>query len=129
MLQAFSYLFAEPRDGDLYEWIGELGCYSPVFHLQQTDGTFSAHKPFTAEYNERGIVRPDKLLKALAKSYEKQESRGMPPKAEKIYLAFELFFSMNERPESIKRQLRESIDYWRRYIPEDGLTLDQLITD
>jgi hypothetical protein len=127
LLQDYAYLFSEEKDGELYEWAGELGCYSPVFHLQQTDGTYSGHKPFTAQYNEKGIVKPDKLLKAIARSYETEDTQLMPPKVQEIYLAFELFFGINERPEDIKRQIKESVEYWRAYIPEDGLPLDHLI--
>lgn len=31
------YLFCEKRDSDLYEWMRELGSYSPIIHLQQSD--------------------------------------------------------------------------------------------
>ena len=32
------YLFASYEDGDPYEWLERLGCFSPIIHLQQTDG-------------------------------------------------------------------------------------------
>ena len=32
------YLFAEAHDGDPYAWLRALGRYSPIIHLQQTDG-------------------------------------------------------------------------------------------
>jgi hypothetical protein len=37
-MDRFPYLFADARDGDLYAWLAELGCYSPIVHLQQSDG-------------------------------------------------------------------------------------------
>ena len=49
-------LFCEPEDADCYRTLRELGCYSPIVHLQQTNGRMSAHLPFTAEQNETGII-------------------------------------------------------------------------
>ena len=44
MLDRYAYWFAEPKDADVYEWFSAAGCYSPIVHLQQTDGTYSVHK-------------------------------------------------------------------------------------
>jgi hypothetical protein len=33
-----------------------------------------------------------------------------------------------EKPSDILAKINESAAYWRRFVPEDGLTLDQLIT-
>jgi hypothetical protein len=123
----YDYMFAEPGDEDLYRWAEKLGAYSPIIHLQQTDGTYSAHRPFTKKYNNGGIVRPDKLLKALAACYDAPEPDGMPPRVKEIYLAFELFFGVTESAGSILDAVRESIQYWRAYIPRDGITLGELI--
>ncbi len=127
MLDTYDYWFAEPRDGDLFEWFRALGCYSPIVHLQQTDGSYSSHKPFTAKYNAGGIVKPKDVFSAIAKSYEQPETKGMPPRVSDIYLAFELFFGITESTENILSDIRESVEYWRGYLPQDGMTLDQLI--
>ena len=126
-MQKYHYLFSRPEDSDVFEWFNELGCYSPLVHLQQTDGTYSGHKPFTTQYNESGIIDPAKVLEAIAKSYEADEEPGMPSKVKEIYLAFELFFGITDSPESIIEAMRESVQYWRKYIPEDGMRLDELI--
>lgn len=45
----------------------------------------------------------------------------------KIYLALELFASNTEHPHEIKNNMRETREYWKQYIPEDGVRLDQLL--
>lgn len=127
LLDRYGYWFAQPRDAELFEWLEVLGAYSPVIHLQQTDGTYSSHKPFTAKYNATGIVKPKDVFAAIAKSYERPAPEGLPPRVTDIYLAFELFFSITESADSILSDMRDSVTYWRQYIPRDGMTVDQLI--
>ena len=45
----YPYLFAEEKDGVLFKWIEELACYSPIIHMQQTNGITSSHAAFTPE--------------------------------------------------------------------------------
>lgn len=126
-MKKYSYQFSiDERDSDLYAWVEELACYSPIMHIQQTDGITSPHSPFTKENNEKGIVEGKKLLEAIAASYEKEE-KGMPPKTDKIVMALELFASNTEHPHEIKNNMRETREYWKQYIPEDGVRLDQLL--
>ncbi|MPN21649.1 hypothetical protein SDC9_169029 [bioreactor metagenome] len=127
LMEGYGYWFAQSRDSDVYEWLGELGCYSPIIHLQQTDGTFSAHRPFTKVNNKNGIVAPREVLRAIKKSYDKQGGEGLPPKAADIYMAFELFFGVSVSAGQILEDMKESVQYWRKTIPEDGLPLDQLV--
>lgn len=124
------YLFCENRDSDLYEWVKELGAYSPIIHLQQSDGTKSDHRPFTDEYNRVGVVTPDKLLRALKESYDQNSEKaleGMPPKCECINLTLELFFPLYFTGDEIVKQITKSVEYWRRAVPRDGIKLDELI--
>ena len=123
----YAYLFSEAKDSDVYSWFEELGAYSPLVHLQQTDGTYSKHRPFTNEYNRTGIIKPKEVFKSIAKSYEKPQMQGMPPRAENIYLAFEIFMGVTDSNENILHDLKESVSYWREYLPEDGMTLNELI--
>ena len=127
-MEAYGYLFSDgPEDSDPYAWLQELGCYSPIVHLQQTDGITASHAAFTEANNQKGIIRPDRVLRAIAKSYEKTEVNGMPPRAAEIYLAFEIFASNAEYCTEITGKLKETYQYWRKWIPEDGLKLDELI--
>jgi len=126
-MQRRAYLFAAEEDGDLYAWLRRLGCYASIIHLQQTDGLSSAHHPFTEPYNRQGIVVPERLLRALYDSYVQTEAAGFPPRCKAIYLTIELFSGTAERPEHSLANIRESAAYWRRFVPEDGLKLDELV--
>ncbi|MHB8961856.1 MAG: sugar phosphate isomerase/epimerase family protein [Saccharofermentanales bacterium] len=120
------YMFADKRDADTYEWLRELGVYSPVVHLQQTTGTSSSHLAFTSDNNFRGIITPDRVISALQESCRRARTPGMPPICENIYLTFEIFSSTGDYSRDIIKRLEESVAYWREYIPEDGVPLHSL---
>ena len=126
-MDRYPYLFAASEDGDTYGWLREFGCYSPVIHLQQTDGTSSPHRPFTEENNRRGIIQGDNVLRAIDAAYSAEPEAGMPPRGEDTYLTLEIFAGTADIPVDIIRGLAESVEYWRRYIPEDGLTIQELL--
>lgn len=125
-MDEYTYMFSDKQDCDPYIWLEKLGCYSPIIHLQQTTGKSSSHLPFTADNNRNGIITGEKVLKALAAAYQGDIEQGMPPKCDKIYLTLELFFSTSEISYNIIKELKESVTYWRQFIPEDGLPLDKL---
>ncbi len=84
------HLFSTKLDGDCYAWIKRLGGYSPVIHLQQTNGNNSLHLPFTDEQNKEGIITGAKILKALKKSYDDcSEQAGFPARSDKIFCLIE----------------------------------------
>jgi sugar phosphate isomerase/epimerase len=126
-MDKYPHLFAAERDCELYGWLEELGCYSPIIHLQQTNGKSSSHLPFTASCNETGIVHPLKVLQAIARSYENESRPGLPPRCNEIYLTFEIFPHTTDRRRDILPGLAESVRYWRRWIPEDGARLETLL--
>lgn len=119
-IDARPYLFAALDDGDLYAWVRALGRYAPIIHLQQTDGTESKHRPFTARYNATGQVTPDKLLTAL---HDAAEQPGFPPPCADIALTLEIFSGTADKPKDILANLRESAAYWRQAIPQDGTAI------
>jgi sugar phosphate isomerase/epimerase len=119
-------LYAELRDGDPYEWLRALAAYSPIVHLQQTDGTVSAHRPFIRKFNERGVITPPRVLQAIKDSYETPEDEGLPPRVGDIWLTIEVFSGTAQPYAEILANLRETADYWRTAIPKDGATLDKL---
>lgn len=122
------YLFAEGEDGDVYAWLRRLGRYTPIIHLQQTDGNVSAHRPFTEPFNRSGIIHGEQVLMALHDSCRQTATSGqeMPP-VEDIYLTIEMFSGTAERPARILANLRETAAYWRQFVPEDGMRLDEII--
>ncbi len=123
----YPYMFAEYDDGDTYTWLSELGCFSPIIHLQQTNGVSSSHLPFTKECNEKGIIRGDKVLRAIASAYSKPDEEGMPEKPKSVYLTLEMFTGTADINRAALMRMRESVEYWRRFIPKDGLRLSELI--
>jgi sugar phosphate isomerase/epimerase len=126
-MDRYPYLFAAWEDGDTYGWLRELGCYSPVIHLQQTDGTSSSHRPFTEDDNRKGIIHGGEVLHAIAAAYSMEPAEGMPPRCEDIYLTLEMFSGTADFPVDILAGMAESVEYWRRYVPKDGLTLHELL--
>jgi len=126
-MNKYPHLFAQPIDCDLYQWLRKTGCYSPILHLQQTNGRSSAHLPFTSANNESGIVNPKEVLRAFAESYMSDSSLKMPPKVENIYLTFEIFPHTYDTKREILSVLEESVKYWRKWIPKDGMILSDLI--
>jgi hypothetical protein len=120
-------LYAATSDSNPYEWLRHLGTFAPIIHLQQTDGTSSSHRPFTQKYNEAGIITPRAVLEALKQSFDAPESPGCPPRVQDIWLTLEVFSGTAQPYDEIIRQMRESADYWRSTIPEDGLPLDRWV--
>lgn len=122
-----SHLFCGQRDTDCYEWLRALGAWSPIIHLQQTDGRHSSHEPFSPESNETGIIHPVKILRALAESYAQPEDPTLPPRCEAIYLIQELYLSTKDIGYQGLHRLAWSTDYLRRFIPRDGMRLSELL--
>lgn len=125
-MDSHPHLFATEEDGDPYAWLGAFGCYSPIIHLQQTDGSSSSHQPFTSECNARGRIFGAKVLEALRSSCERPVAMRMPRRCSDIYLTLEIFSKTSDISPAIIRNLEMSVSYWRQFIPTDGLPLDQL---
>lgn len=122
------HLFTAKTDCECYETLKQLGCYSPIIHLQQTSGQQSAHLPFTPKENERGIITGEKILRALKESYDQPVDGTMPERVSDIYLTLELFSGTTSIMTEVLDDCAASVAYWRRFIPEDGLPLDELVS-
>mgnify|MGYP000459833324 FL=1 len=92
------------KDLDPYEWLKALAKDTPCLHIQQTDGKADRHWPFTEQYNKVGIIKPDKVLKAL-------EEGG----AKKVYLFLEIIHPFEAKEETVVNDLIESVKYWKEY--------------
>ena len=123
----YPHLFADPEDGDPYAWLEDLGSYSPIIHVQQTPGDSSPHLPFTSRWNAQGIIRGEEVLRAIGRSYERPARPELPPPCEEVYLTIEVFPAVTDLPVDIVTRLQESVRYWRQFVPDDGLRLDELI--
>jgi len=97
-----------PSERDPYPWIEQLGAVSPVIHLQQTVLHRSNHAPFTEEHNRDGLITGDRVMEAVRKSG-----------CEDSLFTFEISHREHEDYErKIIPDLKESVRYWRRFIPE-----------
>jgi sugar phosphate isomerase/epimerase len=128
IMDRYPHLFAVERDGKPYEWIRELGPYSPIVHMQQTDGVSSGHAAFTPAANGKGIIKGREILEALLAAYDKPADPGMPPRVEDIYLSFEIFISNTSYLRDALAGLKKSVEYWREFIPADGMDLKSLVS-
>jgi sugar phosphate isomerase/epimerase len=126
-LAPYDYMFAPEEDSDPYKWIRTLGAYSPIVHMQQTDGFSSSHVSFTPETNVKGIIKGREFLENLAESYRAPEEKGMPPRTDTIVLAFEIFIPNVQYPYDGIENLKETAAYWKQFIPKDGISLDEAL--
>ena len=99
-----------------FRWLAELGMYAPIVHLQQTDGTKSAHLPFDDAHNKTGVIHAEKVLAALDKSDAVPAAPEMPAPCKEHYLTLELFGGTAELPSSLLRKVDVSARYWRNYL-------------
>ena len=127
LMDEYPHMFAPAEDGDPYRWLERLAGYSPIIHLQQATATSSPHWAFTKENNARGIVEPEKVLRAIKAHYDAAPAEGLPPLLPDLYLTLEIFTGTADINRAVLQRIRESVAYWRAFIPEDGLTLDRLV--
>ncbi len=126
-MEGYGHLFAEPEDACADRWLEALGAYSPILHLQQTDGKSSPHWPFDRAHNGRGVVRPKEVLRTLGRACARPEDPGMPPRIKEIALTLEIFVGTGENPYSALEAIAESVRYWREAVPADGMRLSDLL--
>ena len=69
----------------------------------------------------------EKVLRSLYEGYCLPEEEGMPEPLDKIYLTLELFYSIVTSGNDIIKDLKASVGYWRQFVPEDGIPLDELV--
>lgn len=125
--QRHCYLFSRPEDGDPYAWLESFACYSPIIHLQQTDGRASRHLAFTEANNAAGLISPRKVLDAIRRSYQREKPIGLQ-QVSHIYLTLEVFLPTACDVSAALDEIHESVAYWRQYIPEDDVDLEELFS-
>lgn len=126
-VEAHPNLFARPVDATIDGWMRELGCYSSIVHLQQTDGKSSPHWPFSESFNKKGIVEARAVMNALAASYAQPDDPAMPPKSGEVVMTLEPFIGTAGNTFDLLDDLVISIGYWRQFIPEDGMRLSEIM--
>lgn len=95
-----------PNDFDPYAWAGAVPRLSPIIHIKQSLLDKGGHRPFTADYNARGRIQPDPLLRALAEGGAVDNE-----------ICLELSFKEREPDDRmVIPHIAESIAFWAPYI-------------
>jgi len=99
---------SDPDDTDPHAWLRAFPGDAPQIHLKQSSADKRSHWPFTAEHNERGRIRPDKVVGTLREAgYGETE------------LILELSFREREPTDgTVIEALKESVAYWRGVVPD-----------
>jgi sugar phosphate isomerase/epimerase len=90
---------------DPHAWLAELLPWTPIVHLQQTDGKGDRHWPFAPAYAEVGIVDPARVV-------EIARSSPLP----RVDLVFEVSHAFDAAPQQILDDLRWSVEAWAKYL-------------
>lgn len=96
----------DPDDYDPYAWARAVPRFSPIIHIKQSLMDKGGHRPFTAEYNARGLIQPQSLLEALGDGG-----------AEDNEICLELSFKEREPDDrQVIAQIAESVAFWAPHI-------------
>ncbi|WP_276354549.1 sugar phosphate isomerase/epimerase family protein [Cohnella caldifontis] len=93
---------AEGEDRDPYRWLEKLAPYAPIIHLQQTDGRYDRHWPFTPEFNDKGIIDGVRVLEAIRRSG-----------TDGALLLIEVGHPFEESDAKVLGDMKRTADYWR----------------
>ncbi|MGG6894958.1 MULTISPECIES: sugar phosphate isomerase/epimerase family protein [Rhizobium] len=102
---------ANPDDYDPYAWARAVPRVSPIIHIKQSLMDKGGHRPFTAEFNAKGRIQPQSLLKAFAEGGAKDNE-----------ICLELSFKEREpNDRQVISQIAESVAFWAPHI-DTGLS-------
>lgn len=95
-----------PDDTDPYAWARAVPPVSPIIHIKQSTADKSGHRPFTAEHNATGRIRPEPLLAAFAEGGASDNE-----------ICLELSFKEREPDDRrVVPAIAESIAFWAPHI-------------
>lgn len=93
-------------DIDPYAWARAVPPVSPIIHIKQSLLDKGGHRPFTAEFNAKGQIQPERLLAAFAAGGAKDNE-----------ICLELSFKEREpNDRQVIEQIAESVAFWAPYI-------------
>ncbi len=90
---------------DPHRWLEELLPWTPVVHLQQTDGLGDRHWPFAPEFAAVGIVQPQRVIEIVRAS-------PLP----RVDLVFEISHAFDAPPQQILDNLSWSVEAWAKHL-------------
>jgi D-erythrulose 1-phosphate 3-epimerase len=91
--------------GDPYAWLERVLPWTRVVHLQQTDGKADRHWPFTAEYDQVGIIDPARVIEIVRQS-----------PLERVDLFLEIGHALDAPDDKIIDDHKKSVDAWARHL-------------
>ncbi|MEN9061079.1 sugar phosphate isomerase/epimerase family protein [Ponticoccus litoralis] len=95
-----------PDDTDPYAWARAVPKVSPIIHIKQSMMDKSGHRPFTKQFNEKGAIQPEPLLKAFAEGGAVDNE-----------ICLELSFKEREpNDRQVIEQIAESVAFWAPHI-------------
>ncbi|HSR10651.1 MAG TPA: TIM barrel protein [Thermodesulfobacteriota bacterium] len=97
--------FDLPEPGDPHAWLEKILPWTPVVHLQQTDGKGDHHWPFTPEHAESGIVEPRRVVEIVKAS-----------PLERVDLIFELGHALDAPDHRIIDDHKRSVEAWAKWM-------------
>jgi hypothetical protein len=104
---------ANPDDYDPYAWARAVPKVSPIIHIKQSLMDKGGHRPFTAEFNAKGRIQPEPLLKAFAEGGAVDNE-----------ICLELSFREREpNDRQVIPQIAESIAFWAPYVDTGAQSL------
>lgn len=105
---------ANPDDFDPYAWARAVPKVSPIIHIKQSLMDKGGHRPFTAEFNARGRIHPDRLLAALTEGGASDNE-----------ICLELSFKEREpNDREVIAQIAESVAFWAPHIDSGAQDLN-----
>jgi sugar phosphate isomerase/epimerase len=97
-------------DDDYRAWLHAGWARSPVLHVQQSDREGDRHWPFTARYNEAGLIDASLIRDAVLEW----------PGDDDIYVFLEVIHGFEADESSVLDDLRASVRHWRAALESMG---------
>lgn len=94
-------------DRDPYAWMRQFLPHAWCLHLQQTDGLFDRHWPFTAEHNAQGIITSERVLDEINRCGR-----------DHLELMLEPVPAVELADDRVLSDVRDSVDFWRPALSE-----------
>ena len=96
----------DPDDYNPYAWARAVPKVSPIIHIKQSLMDKGGHRPFTAEFNAKGQIEPERLISAF------REGGGSDNE-----ICLELSFKEREpNDREVIPQIAESVAFWAPHI-------------
>lgn len=97
---------SNPDDFDPYAWARAVPRYSPIIHIKQSLQDKGGHRPFSAQFNEKGRIFPGALLEAFDSGGGRDNE-----------ICLELSFREREPDDrNVIAQIAESVAYWAPFV-------------